>query len=342
MNTSGSPRVRIVIVNYRTGGHVVACLRALAPEVAALGGTDVVVVDNPSGDDSLEVIGSAIVREGWQGWARVVAAPVNGGFAYGNNFAVRPALSGPGAPDYFWILNPDTEPRAGSLRELLAFCEARPRVGIAGSSFEMATGELWPHAFRFPSIWSEIASALRLGLVARLLARHVVLLTMGSQPERVDWLPGASMLVRRAVFEQAGLMDDGYFLYFEETDFCRAAARAGWQCWYVPASRVMHVAGQSTGVTGLQAARRRRPAYWFESRRRYWIKHHGWAYAAATDLAWMLCFSLWQLRRLLQRKPRTDPPHLLRDFARYSALLHTSIPGNRMLVGGCGENLSPA
>jgi N-acetylglucosaminyl-diphospho-decaprenol L-rhamnosyltransferase len=337
-----APRVRVVIVNYRTGGDVVACLRALAPEVAALAGTDVVVVDNASGDDSLDVLDGAIAREGWQGWARVVAAPLNGGFAYGNNLAVRPALLEADPPDFFWLLNPDTEPRPGALRELLAFCAARPQVGIAGSSFETATGELWPHAFRFPSIWSEIASALRLRLVGRLLARRVVLLTMGSEPERVDWLPGASMLVRRAVFEQAGLMDEGYFLYFEETDFCLAAARAGWQCWYVPGSRVMHIAGQSTGVTGLQAARNRRPTYWFESRRRYWIKHHGWCYAAATDLAWMLCFSLWQLRRALQRKPRIDPPRLLRDFACNSALLHTSIPHNHMLAAGRGQNSSPA
>lgn len=325
-------RVRVVIVNYRTGAHVVACLRSLAPEVAAVPAqVDVVVVDNASGDDSVAVIGGAIEREGWGGWARVMQAPVNGGFAYGNNLAVRPALAAPDPPDHFWILNPDTEVRPGALRELLGFVQARPEVGIAGSSFEIATGELWPHAFRFPSIRSEIASALRLRVVDRLLKRHVVLMTMGDRPERVDWIPGASMLVRREVFEQAGLMDEGYFLYFEETDFCRAAARAGWQCWYVPASRVMHIAGQSTGVTTPGAAPRRRPAYWFESRRRYWMRQHGWWYAAATDLAWMACFGLWQLRRILQRKPRTDPPHMLFDFARNSALLHTSTPGNRML-----------
>lgn len=338
---TATARVRVVIVNFRTGSHVVACLRSLAPEVAAVGAVQVVVVDNRSGDDSVPVISEAIAREGWGGWAQVVAAPVNGGFSYGNNFAVRPALASASPPDYFWILNPDTEVRPGALRELLQFMQAHPDVGIAGSSFEIVTGALWPHAFRFPSIWSEIASALRLDFVGRLLHRHVVLMTMGDRPERVDWIPGASMLVRRAVFEQAGLMDEGYFLYFEETDFCRAAARLGWSCWYVPASRVMHVAGQSTGVTTPGAAPRRRPRYWFESRRRYWIKQHGWAYAAVTDLAWMSCFLVWQLRRVLQRKPRTDPPHMLFDFARNSALLHISMPGNRMLASSPRDNSAP-
>jgi N-acetylglucosaminyl-diphospho-decaprenol L-rhamnosyltransferase len=335
-------RVRVVIVNYRTGGHVVACLRSLAPEVAALGAVDVVVVDNCSGDDSAEVIDRAIDGEGWRQWASVTRAPLNGGFAYGNNLAVRPALAEPDPPRYFWILNPDTEVRPGALVRLLEFVEQRPRVGIAGSSFELADGSLWPHAFRFPSIWSEIATALRLNVVGRLLARRVVLLTMGDRPERVDWLPGASMLVRREVFEQVGLMDDGYFLYFEETDFCLQAARAGWECWYVPASRVMHMAGQSTGVTTPGAAPTRRPAYWFESRRRYWIKQHGWCYAALTDLAWVLCFGLWQVRRVLQRKPRVDPPRMLIDFVRNSALLHTSMPGNRMLAPHARDNSAPA
>ncbi len=340
---SDSPnRVRVVIVNYRTGGHVVACLRSLVQEVAAVGGVEVVVVDNCSGDDSIDAIDRAIDSERWRAWACVVRAPLNGGFAYGNNLAVRPALAQPAPPQYFWILNPDTEVRPGALARLLEFVEQRPRAGIAGSSFELADGSLWPHAFRFPTIWSEIATALRLKVVGRLLSRRVVLLTMGDSPERVDWLPGASMLVRREVFEQVGLMDEGYFLYFEETDFCLRAARAGWECWYVPASRVMHIAGQSTGVTTPGAAPIRRPAYWFESRRRYWIKQHGWCYAALTDLAWTLCFSLWQVRRVLQRKPRVDPPRMLSDFVCNSALLHTSMPGNRMLAPLARDNSAPA
>jgi hypothetical protein len=126
-------RVRVVIVNFRTGQHVVACLRSLVPEVASLAGqgigVEVVVVDNSSGDDSVAVVGGAIVREGWAGWAQVVAAPLNGGFSYGNNYAVRPALASTRPPDYFWILNPDTEVRPGALRELLGVPATAPRRG---------------------------------------------------------------------------------------------------------------------------------------------------------------------------------------------------------------------
>lgn len=322
------PTVLVVIVNYRTAGLVVDCLHSLRPEIEQNAGSSVIVVDNASGDDSAETLSATIEAERWGGWVALLSAPINGGFAYGNNLAARPALASKHPPDFVWMLNPDTRVRQGALSKLVAFLCAHPHVGIAGSSLEFEDGTLWPHAFRFPSIWSEIATALRLRVVGTMLQRYMPLLNMSDRAERVDWLPGASMMVRREVFESIGLMDEGYFLYFEETDFCLHAARAGWECWYVPQSRVMHIAGQSTGVTGANAATNRRPRYWFESRRRFWIKSHGWLYAAATDLVWTLCFSIWKARSAVQRKPRVDPPFYLRDFLRHSAMFHTSMPAS--------------
>jgi N-acetylglucosaminyl-diphospho-decaprenol L-rhamnosyltransferase len=145
--------------------------------------------------------------------------------------------------------------------------------------------------------------------------------TMTGEEAQVDWLPGASMMIRREVFKSIGLMDEGYFLYYEETDFCLQARRANWSCWYVPQSRVMHIAGQSTGVTDRKAVPRRLPQYWFNSRRRYFTKNHGIFYAALADLAWTVGFVLWRLRRVVQRKPDTDPPKFLEDFLRNSVFL---------------------
>lgn len=320
------PPALIAIVNYRTGGLVVDCLRSLAGEVAACPGTQVTVVDNCSGDGSADVIASAIAAEGWSGWARLVRAPVNGGFSYGNNVAVRLALAGPNPPAFYWILNPDTQVRPGALGALIDFMQAHPRVGIAGSSLMGADGQPWPYAFRFPSLLSEMASGLRLSLVGRLLKKHIVLRHMGAEAEQVDWLPGASMLVRREVFDAIGLMDEGYFLYFEETDFCLAARRAGWLTWYVPQSCVMHIAGQSTGVTGEQALAKRRPQYWFDSRRRFWVKNYGRFYSAATDLVWALAYLTWKLRSSLMGKPSGHPPYFFRDILRNSALFHSGLP----------------
>jgi GT2 family glycosyltransferase len=243
-----------------------------------------------------------------------------GGFSYGNNFAVRPSLRSAHPADHYWLVNPDTLVRPGGLRALTDFMAAHPRAGIVGSSLEDEHGEWWPVAFRFPSLPSELDNAMRLGVVSRLLSKWSLVRRMTQQPEMVDWLPGASMMIRREVFEDIGLMDEDYFLYYEETDFCLQAKRANWDCWYVPQSRVMHIAGQSTGVTAKTDRPKRLPAYWFESRRRYFVKNHGRLYAAAVDLAWLGGFLLWRLRRIVQRKPDPDPPKLLQDFLRHSAL----------------------
>lgn len=312
--------ILVVIVNYRTAKLVVDCLHSLAPEIVDNPGTRVTIVDNASGDGSATTIAAAIAEQGWEDWAELVESPVNGGFAAGVNVGVGPALARDEVA-FFWLLNPDTVVRPGALAALASFMRAHPAAGIAGSFLEFADGTPWPFAFRFPCLLGEVEQGLRLGLATRLLSRHAVLRRMGSEPTQVDWVSGASLMVRRSVFEAIGLMDDAYFLYFEETDFCHAANRAGWECWYVPDAKVMHIAGQSTGVTGANAGRQRRPGYWFESRRRYFVKNHGNLYAAATDLAWLAAYAVWTLRRKLTGAQSVDPPGLARDLLWHSPLL---------------------
>lgn len=320
---ASSARTLVAIVNYRTASLVVACLRSLASEGPMQpGGFRVMVVDNASGDGSANHIREAIVAERWGDWAEVREAPRNGGFSYGNNLAVREALQWACPPDQIWLLNPDTVVQPGAVARLTDFLRRHPRAGIVGSGIDNDDGEAWPYAFRFPSIASELENGLRLGLVTRVLRSRLVARRMGPQAATADWVSGASMMVRREVFEQIGLMDEGYFLYFEETDFCRRAGEAGWEVWYEPAARVMHIAGQSTGVTGRQTVIPRRPSYWFESRRRYFVKHHGRFYAALADIAWIVAFSTWRLRRRFQRKEDTDPPRMLGDFLAHSVLRH--------------------
>lgn len=283
-------------------------------------GTQAVIVDNASGDGSVDVIQTAIAVEGWKSWASVLPSDRNGGYAYGNNLAIRPALQQPTPPAYVLLLNSDTQVRPGALKTLVDYLDQHPTVGIAGSCMENPDGSVWPTAFRFPSILSELEGGLRLGIVSKLLSKWKVAQTMGDSPQPIDWVPGASMMIRREVFDSIGLMDEDYFLYYEETDFCLQAQRAGWSCWYVPQSRVMHIAGQSTGVTDRDAAPKRLPQYVFDSRRRYFVKNHGVIYATLTDLVWVLSYTVWSVRRVLQRKPDTDPPYLLIDSLRNSVL----------------------
>ncbi len=324
------PRTLVVIVNYRVGDLVVECLRSLIPEVHRNGQVaDVVVVDNQSGDGSAALIRAAIHSHGWGAWARVIESTVNGGFAYGNNVAIRDALARGARYDYFWLLNPDTLVRAGALQTLLDYIEPRKQVGMVGSGVEEdGSGQRWSYVFRFPSVVSEFESGIAFGPVTKLLSPWTVLRKADDQPTQVDWLSGCSFVIRREVIDSIGLMDEQFFLYYEETDFCRRAGQAGWQCWYVPSSRVMHMAGRSTGVSGEGSSTRRMPAYWFESRRRYFRKHHSWLYTAISDVGFIVGLAFARVRSFVQQKKDGLPPHYLRDFIRHSSLLNGTIPSN--------------
>src|SRR5205814_4594209 len=136
--------------------------------------------------------------------------------------------------------------------------------------------------------------------VSRLLASRIVAGPVPPQACATDWVAGASMIIRSAVFDSAGLMDEKYFMYFEEVDFCLQAKRAGWPCWYVPASRVVHLVGAASGVTDVKKPARRRPRYWFESPSRSFRRNPGRLYQTLSHLAWACGYALVRARRRLR------------------------------------------
>lgn len=329
MSETRTSTVAIALVNYCTPDLTVDCLRSLASEIAEWPGCEVVVADNASPDGSGQVIAQAIVDQGWSDWARMLPMPENGGFSYGNNGVIREQLGKTHPPDYIWLLNTDTVVKPGALRALVDFLESHPEAGFAGSRLEHPDGECQCSAFRFHSIASEFEASANIGPLTRLLKRWVVAPPPSEEAARYDWLSGASMLIRTAVFRDIGLMDDGYFLYYEETDFCRAALGHGWSAWYVPSSRVVHLVGKSTGVTGAESHLKRRAPYWFKSRRRYFIKHHGVVYAAFADLALGLGTALAKLRSAAGGRGAPSPQFFLHDLARECALLNPSLGRTR-------------
>lgn len=311
----------IVVLNYRTADLTVACLRSLSRELPALSSAEVVVTDNASGDGSTDRIAQAIDAGGMSEWARCEPLPKNGGYAYGNNAPIRAALRRRDPPEFVLLLNPDTELLPGAIGALIDFMHAHPQCGIAGSRLEDERGNVHCSAFNFPTAWSELDRGIELGVVTRLLANRTVQRPIPDHPTRVDWVAGASMLVRREVFERVGLIDEAYFLYFEEVDFLLRAKRAGFQTFYVPESRVLHHMGASTGVTDEKQPPRRIPTYWFDSRRRYFLKNHGVAHALLADSAFLAGHAVHKLRQLVAPKVRRpDPPHMVRDYLQNSVL----------------------
>jgi N-acetylglucosaminyl-diphospho-decaprenol L-rhamnosyltransferase len=281
----------------------------------------VAVCENGTGDDSAERIQRAIDGNGWSAWCSLTAIGTNLGFTGGNNVILRPAMQSADPPQYFLLLNADTIVRPNALVALVDFMDRNESVGIAGSRLEYPDGTPQRSAFRFQSPLGEFEGHLRFGLATRLLERWVVAPPVADQALATDWVAGASMIIRREVFQDVGLLDEGYYTYFDDIDFCFNARKKGWSTWYVPASRVIHLVGQTTGVTKVTKKPKRLPSYVFEARRRYYLKNHSPVYAAAADAGRILGLALGRLRVMLPGKKDYSAPYLLRDSIRHSVFV---------------------
>lgn len=327
--------IAVVIVSYKSAQLTINSILSIARERTIQGlSIRVFVVDNASGD--LDALSQALAIHDWTSWVTLIDAPKNGGFAYGNNLGIKHAYK-TGSPSYIYLLNPDTEVRAGAIGSLVSFLEAHPSAGIAGSGIENADGSEWSIAFRFPTLLSELSGGLGTGLVSRLLRRWEVPQRMSRTAQPIDWVSGASMMLRPALLTAIGGLDENYFLYFEETDLCFRASKAGFSTWYVPEARVMHLEGQSTKVNERNVRPTRLPQYWFESRRRFFARNYGIRHAVLIDIVAVCARSLGWLKRVLLGRRRTAVPYFIRDLLRHSVLwrhnriippLRTFHPGN--------------
>ena len=309
-----SERVLVVIVNYRTAAFVVRALASIERSLDELQGGSVMVVDNDSRDGSGEAIRAAIREHGWERWASVLRAPVNGGFGYGNNLGYRHSMTTGERPAMVLFLNPDTELRVGVISTLRSRLLADPSIGIVGSAIENQRGEPSAAAHNIHSPLSELESAARLGLLSKLLVRWSVTPPQSDRAHRCGWVSGACMGVRPEVLAATGGFDEGFFLYFEEVDLCARAARLGWQCWFEPSVRVMHLEGASTGIA---EAKRPKPAYWYASRRRLLVKLYGIAGLVAADLLWIVGRATLVVRRTLMGSGHASgrlEPRMARDM----------------------------
>lgn len=283
-------RAAIVILNYETPKLTLDCLASLAPEMASVEDVFVVVVDNDSQDDSAQQIADAIAQHGWSEWAGVFASDCNAGFAGGNNIGIEavPAKT-------YILLNSDTIVRPGAIQRLLEASDRFPDAGIIGPRLEWPDGSPQESAFRFRSPRLELIGAAGTNLVTRLAGGTGVAIDAREEPFEAQWVSFACVLIRGEVLKRVGMLDDGYFMYFEDIDLCRRAHRAGFRvlCW--PDARVVHLRGGTSGVKSETAKRGRRPKYYYESRTRYFAKFYAkrglwltnWLWGVGRSVAWL-------------------------------------------------------
>jgi N-acetylglucosaminyl-diphospho-decaprenol L-rhamnosyltransferase len=226
--------VAMVLVTYESAEDLAACLGSL-PAAAGPHELEVVVVDNASRDASAEVARRLGVK--------VLENPANLGLSR----AIDLGAAATAAP-WLLLVNPDTRLAPGSLVRMLETAGADPTIGCVGPHLRNSDGSEYPTGRRFPSILvGAVHAALGTVWPGNPATRRYHLADLDrSRPVRVDWVSGACMLVRREAYEAAGRFDAGYFMYFEEMDFCLRLAKAGWRVVYDPGAEVTHILGGST------------------------------------------------------------------------------------------------
>ncbi|MFZ2358339.1 MAG: glycosyltransferase family 2 protein [Anaerolineae bacterium] len=327
----------VVIVSYNVSALLHACLASLlaslarTPELAA----EVWVVDNASDDGSAAMVAAEFPA------VRLIASPENLGYSAGNNAALqllgflplagearllsvypwlaelpRPA----GQPRHVWLLNPDTVVTGHAPAQLLRFLDATPAAGACGAQLCYADGSFQHGAFRFPGLaqlgldfFPPPGRLNQAVLDSRLNGRYPRRLYQQGQPFPVDFVLGATLMVRGETLRQVGLLDEGYFMYCEEMDWQRRAQQAGWRVHCVPAARVVHVAGASSS----QFRSRSFTALW-QSRLRYFRRYHGAAFNRAA--AALLRAGLRAEARRARGQAPADLPQRLAAYTEVDAM----------------------
>jgi len=309
------------VVNYRTANLVTTLIDSIRSCVYSVADFEVflVVIDNHSQDDSVDHVQRHIDSHDFRSWAKVIAAPKNGGFSYGNNIAWNYLVSL--NCEFIWLLNPDTCLLPGACEALIDCLSSDADAGIVGSYLQDPDGTGQIASFNLPTPSGELVNVCSLGFVRRLFPHKVIANSIPTKRMQVGWVAGASMMLKCDVIEKVGLMDEDYFLYFEEVDYCMAAQKSGATIYFEPNSRVVHHVGAATGISDGRKQASRRPNYWFESRRRFFQKNFGYGSAIIADLCWMMGYGLFRLKLLVRGKRYIGPPKFFVDFIRQSNLL---------------------
>jgi N-acetylglucosaminyl-diphospho-decaprenol L-rhamnosyltransferase len=282
----------IVVVSWNTRDLLRSCLQSIRETAAELD-HEVIVVDNASSDGSAEMVSREFPD------ALLIVNTRNVGFAGANNQAI---VVGKG--DFVLLLNSDAVLLPGAALELVRYLRRRPEAAVAGAQLLNPDRSFqWSYA-DFPSFGGELLLATKLAGFVR--PAYPSYPESSSQAERsVDWVSGACMMVRRSAIRQVGLLDDGYFMYTEETDWCYRMRQSGWSVGYVPQARVLHWGGQSAS-----AAPERKRSQVYRSKWRFFQKHRGRltaaAFRGAIQAASAAKLLAWSAASLIPRRPQRD------------------------------------
>ena len=271
----------IIIVSWNVRDLLRDCLAAVGEEASgASGQVEVIVVDGDSADGSADMVAEEFPE------LVLVRCDENVGFPRGNNIGLAKATG-----RYILLLNPDTVVQPNALSRMIAFLDEHQDVGLVGAQLLNGDGSIQHSRYRFPRVVTAYFESTWLqGIAPQSVIDHYHMNDMPlDRPVDADWLNGACLMTRREIIEQVGGLDEGYFMYSEELDWCRRIKEAGWRIVYEPAAQVTHFVGQSS-----EQAVTARHINFQRAKLRYFRKYHG-ALAAGLLRAFLLKSYLWQI-----------------------------------------------
>jgi len=248
--------VSIIIVNWNTKEYLLQCLGSIYQFVKGLE-KEVIVVDNGSIDGSMVAARKRFPE------TMFIENQINLGFAEANNQALSLSKG-----KYILLLNPDTRMKEGNIESLLSFMDSHPEAGIVGAQLLNPDGSKQNSIANFPSLATELLnkSLLRWLFPEKFPGKEKDY----PEPFEVDSVIGACMMVRRDALNQVGLLDEDYFLFLEETDWCYRMKRAGWKIYHVPQAEVYHFQGKSA-----ETVKKRARVEFYRSRYHFFKKNRG-------------------------------------------------------------------
>jgi len=280
-------RLAIVIVSWNTCNLLRQCLRSLKQEIAACRLNDkdvaVFVIDNNSADGSPDMVQSE------HAWVNLTRNADNLGFARANNQALKKIDA-----DFVLLLNPDTEVRAGVIDQLLNFMQEHPQAGVVAPQLLSTDGSIQKSCRAFPTFSGMLYELLGLSRLFPQVEkfRQYKMLDWNHDDERqVDQPEGACLLIRKETLNQVGLLDEGYFMLFEEVDWCFRTKQTGWQIWFTPKAQVVHHYGQS-----IKQVKTRMILSSHRGLYRFWHKHYRQGRWYLDPVAYLGLMSLAYLR----------------------------------------------
>lgn len=230
----------IVIVNWNVKDLLHNCLQSLldACQVSPNLTTEIIVVDSASVDGSPQMVRDEFPQ------VCLIASNENLGYAGGNNTGAAAAKG-----RYIFLLNPDTVVQSDALTQMVDYMNTHPEVGALGPQLLWPDGSVQSSRRRFPTLGSLFWESTLLGqwfLHNRHAQRYHMSDCPPNQAQKVDWVVGAAILIRREAWHQVGPIEEDFFMYFEETDWCHRAAEAGWETHYLPGAQIIHYEGKSS------------------------------------------------------------------------------------------------